>query len=130
MATVHLPLAPYLRGELAARAWSNARLADVVGVSRPTTSRWLNGKSVPEPIRCKQIAELFDLPTTDVLAMAGYLNEDEAPEPETPEERRRRRWLLSFRDLVADVPASMNGVQGILIEAMLDVLTLQLRRLK
>lgn len=123
-------LALWLRGEISAQHWTPKRLATELGVARPTASKWLNGRAVPEPAKCQDIAALFEISTLRVLAMAGHLRPVESPEPETPAESQRRHWLLRFRDLVADVDAQPNTVQAVVVESVLDQLSVLLSRLK
>lgn len=125
-----MDLAQWLRAELSARQWTADRLATELGVARPTVSKWTGGRTIPEVASCRRIARLFEIPTVQVLAMAGYLNEGEAPEPETPAERRRRHWLLRFKDLVATIDTDGDAVQAVLIDSLLDWLSALLNRFR
>jgi len=46
---------------------SQEALADAVGVSRQTVAKWESGESVPDVMRCDQMAALFDISLDDLL---------------------------------------------------------------
>ena len=47
--------------------WSQEDLAEKVGVSRQTLSKWETGESIPDIVRCKQLAEVFSVTLDDLV---------------------------------------------------------------
>lgn len=46
---------------------SQEDLAEKVGVSRQTLSKWETGESIPDIVRCKQLAEVFSVTLDDLV---------------------------------------------------------------
>ena len=46
---------------------SQEELADKVGVSRQTLSKWETGESLPDIVRCRQLAEVFRVTLDDLV---------------------------------------------------------------
>ena len=46
---------------------SQEALSDRIGVSRQTVAKWESGESVPDVMRCDQMAALFDISLDDLL---------------------------------------------------------------
>lgn len=50
-----------------------AQLAERVGVTQQTISRWENGEVIPPPKRLAKVAKALDLDLDQMLAYGGYL---------------------------------------------------------
>lgn len=61
--------------------WSQGDLARKLGVGQQTVSRWEAATAVPRPRTIKSIAEVLGLNARELLALAGYLTEEELPNP-------------------------------------------------
>ena len=48
------------------RCWSQADLAERVGVKNETISRWENGMNTPQPEQLKNLCEVFDKTPADL----------------------------------------------------------------
>ena len=46
---------------------SQEELAEKVGVSRQTLSKWETGESIPDIVRCKQLADVFTVTLDDLV---------------------------------------------------------------
>ena len=46
---------------------SQEELAEKVGVSRQTLSKWETGESIPDIVRCKQLADVFSVTLDDLV---------------------------------------------------------------
>jgi transcriptional regulator with XRE-family HTH domain len=46
-------------------------LGQLIGVSDSYIGKWLDGKSTPSRVKCKQIARVFDVPFVEVMQAAG-----------------------------------------------------------
>ena len=44
-------------------------LAEMLDVSRQTVAKWENGESMPDIMRCTQLADIFDVEMDDIAAM-------------------------------------------------------------
>lgn len=55
-------------------------LADTLGVSQQTVSRWETGLALPRPARVVQLADLLDLDSARLHRLAGYLPQQEQSE--------------------------------------------------
>lgn len=65
------------------RCWSQAELAEQVGVSNETVSRWENGVSKPQPYQLKKLCEVFDKTPEELGYLQGEqesIRTEEAPE--------------------------------------------------
>lgn len=77
----------YSRDGRRAVGWSNYQLSMILGVSRPSVSRWRNALLYPDIRTIKKIEKVFGWPAADqidLIPMAGY---DE-------------RWSLVFNKVV------------------------------
>jgi transcriptional regulator with XRE-family HTH domain len=52
---------------------SQKELADRLGVSQQTVSRWESGTAIPQPERLSALAKLLDMEEERLLGYAGYL---------------------------------------------------------
>lgn len=66
-------LGDVLRRRREERGWGQAEIADRLGVTQQTVSRWENGDSLPRPRRLLEIAELLGLDSSTLHRLAGYL---------------------------------------------------------
>ena len=53
------------------------QVAEQVGVSQQTVSRWEHGTALPRPARVVSLARLLDVDSGHLHRLAGYLPEDE-----------------------------------------------------
>lgn len=74
-----------------ARGWSQEDLAEQLGVSRQSVSKWESAASVPELDKIIQLARIFDV-TTDELLLD--VSPESAALPSIPESDRLRRVTL------------------------------------
>src|SRR5688572_19105349 len=88
----------WLTRELALRGSSGPKLAEALGVHRPTVYRWTSGRFRPEASRCKEIADYLGVEHDLVLGMAGYRTYDLTIEGAV------RRQVL---ELVAEIPETL-----------------------
>ncbi|MDQ3660759.1 MAG: helix-turn-helix transcriptional regulator [Actinomycetota bacterium] len=56
---------------------SQTELAERIGVSQQTVSRWEGGYSIPEPERVIALADVLDLEKESLLVYAGYIPLDD-----------------------------------------------------
>jgi transcriptional regulator with XRE-family HTH domain len=59
------------------RGLDQAELAEQLGVTQQSVSRWEHGKALPRPQRVRQLAELLGLDVGRLHRAAGYLPEEE-----------------------------------------------------
>jgi transcriptional regulator with XRE-family HTH domain len=52
------------------RKWTQARVADALGVDRGTISRWERGVILPSVDRLGQLSRLFEIPFADLFTVA------------------------------------------------------------
>jgi len=65
-----------------------SKLADDLGISPATVSRWLSGQDVPSPRSCQKLAEYSGIPEEKILSIVGHLlRVAEKPPVEWPEFR-------------------------------------------
>lgn len=58
---------PLIKSAMLQHGLNQSNLADTCGVSREAASRWMAGDSLPRPAKLKQLAEMLDLPVTELL---------------------------------------------------------------
>ncbi len=58
------------------KALSQSEVAEKLGISRQTLSKWENGKSCPDAMFVKKICELYHLSIDDLLENQPYENSD------------------------------------------------------
>src|SRR5260370_42131984 len=68
-----------LRAERIQHGWSQAKLAEALGVDARTVRRWERGQAIPFPYYRKQLLALFDL-TAEELGLPSDIDEDNATE--------------------------------------------------
>ena len=92
--------------------WSQDELAEKLGVSRQSVSKWESGKALPDSEKVLAIAQLFDVSTDFLLKddMEPVFEEAAEPQeaensdkPQEPEEKEKRK--LSWKKIVALVAA-------------------------
>ncbi|USE37931.1 helix-turn-helix domain-containing protein [Endozoicomonas sp. SCSIO W0465] len=70
---MYQPFAAALRAILRRNHWQDRRIAEEVGVSRSTISRWLNGKQELRNLQeLVDIAEALQVTTDELLGLAGH----------------------------------------------------------
>ena len=94
MDTSEPSLVSFLKDIMRRRNRLASQLAQDIGISHATVSRWLSGKDVPSPRSCQKLAEYSGVPLPKVLSLAGHLPEivEQAPVewPEFGEYTRRK----------------------------------------
>lgn len=97
----------WIEKELQLREWKPAVLADRSGITPTQVSRVLNGSRGAGPRFCNGIARAFGMPVSDVLALAGLV--DDMPRRGRVREARTvyevktdTHWLEVWRNLSAD----------------------------
>ena len=80
--------------------WSQDELAEKLGVSRQSVSKWESGKALPDSEKVLAIAQLFDVSTDFLLKddMEPVFEEAAEPQeiensdkPQEPEEKEKRK---------------------------------------
>lgn len=74
----------YLKTLLDRRHWSQTDLANRIGVSKGTVSRWITDERVPDTTSCDLLADAFLVPIDDVLIAAGHRPPDARFAPDDP----------------------------------------------
>ncbi|WP_163371093.1 helix-turn-helix domain-containing protein [Endozoicomonas acroporae] len=70
---MYQPFSTVLRAILRRNQWQDRRIAEEVGVSRSTISRWLSGKQEPRNLQeLVDIAEALQVSTDELLGLAGH----------------------------------------------------------
>lgn len=64
------------------RGYSQQALADMMGVSRQSVSKWETGESLPEVTKLPQLAALFGVTTDFLLSEDAPAEDGEVPKPE------------------------------------------------
>ncbi len=64
---------PFLKVLLERLKISSNRLAEILGVSQASVSRWLSGKDAPDIGSCEKIAEVSDESLYKILYIAGHI---------------------------------------------------------
>lgn len=62
----------YQEGKKEGRWGSVEDMAREKGFHTATLNRWMTGRRNPEPVYCLRLARAFDMPTRQVLEMAGH----------------------------------------------------------
>ena len=63
---------------------SQDALAEKLSVSRQTVSKWESGETVPDVLKCKELADIYDISMDELLAEKG----------EDPEEKRTGKYAF------------------------------------
>ncbi|MGB3330147.1 MAG: helix-turn-helix transcriptional regulator [Thermomicrobiales bacterium] len=88
----------WLTGLLRAQNIKASELARRLGVQRSQVSKWTTGRSVPDSLSCRLIADALDIDAAEVLFAAGHLD---APAVESGDPIRDR-----LHELVARIPSA------------------------
>ena len=56
-------------------------LAEKMGVSRQTIAKWENGESVPNVVKCNELAEIFDIELQSVASLFLNLKDQDSFKP-------------------------------------------------
>lgn len=88
------PLADVVRRRREELALGQAELAEKLGVSQQTVSRWEGGQALPRPRRVDELAEILRLDGVRLHRAAGYLPDAE-PAPVPQDEVGRLMVVLS-----------------------------------
>lgn len=64
------------------RGYSQQALADMMGVSRQSVSKWETGESLPEVTKLPQLAALFGVTTDFLLSEDAPVEDNDPPKPE------------------------------------------------
>jgi transcriptional regulator with XRE-family HTH domain len=67
-----------LRAERRRRGWSQAKLAEILGISTKTVRRWELGRAIPYPYYRKRLSALFGK-TTEQLGLSEKKSADPSP---------------------------------------------------
>jgi len=111
----------WLKPLVYAAGFGTNSFAQAVGVSSPSASAWMNGKSVPEERRCYAIASVLNVPVEEVLDQAGYpvpirpaiLDRPDAVEPPQPKFSIRALSPEEQAQFLAEVAEARKLLQGI-----------------
>lgn len=49
------------------KGWSSNDLAEILGVSQPTITRWENGSAIPDVNTLKKLSEIFNITVDDLI---------------------------------------------------------------
>jgi len=106
-----------------ARGWSQERLAEELGVSRQSVSKWESGAAMPDLNRLTQLSQLFDTSLDDLVSDRELPERSSAPETEEipmesdrePKAPPRVKWHK--KPLI--VLAALAALAGIVIIAVL-----------
>lgn len=98
----------WLDAEMRRRRLGVRQLANLVGVSGASVSRWMNGGAIPGSAQCLSIAKALNLDADLVLAVAGH-----RPDPERVESYHREVTLHEVERLLGSIgverPVSVLG---------------------
>ena len=111
-----------LRAERIQRGWSQAKLAEALGVDARTVRRWERGQAIPFPYYRKQLLALFNM-TAEELGLPSDIDEDNATEqashsvvqPTTPDTSASTSFLAD-----PAIPASTSFLADPAIPQTLD----------
>ena len=67
------PLTAFLKDIMRRRKRLPSQIADEIGVSHATVSRWLSGKDVPSTRSCIRLAEYSGMSLEKVLSVIGHM---------------------------------------------------------
>jgi transcriptional regulator with XRE-family HTH domain len=86
------PLITLLKEVMRRRKRLPSQLANDLGISHATVSRWLSGADIPNTRSCSKISEYSGVPVENILALAGHLpGVPRKPSEEWPEFREYAR---------------------------------------
>ena len=66
------------------KGYSLEYVAEKINVSRQTVSKWESGETVPDVLKCKELADIYDISMDELLAEKG----------EDPEEKRTGKYAF------------------------------------
>jgi transcriptional regulator with XRE-family HTH domain len=115
-------LADVIRDARNAQGWSQDKLAEESGTSRPTVQRYENGKTAdPEPAPLRAIFRSLGLDVRDIPIILGYVTEDEmkqagtrARQIDTPD---LQEVIAALQDPDVDLTAKQDMVEMIRLAA-------------
>lgn len=88
----------WLSEYLVASRMTGGELAERIGVSHATISRWKNGVQQPEPRLMRRLAQVTGVSELELLRLAGYTRE-QADDTRLPPEKERVIELLRAEDV-------------------------------
>ena len=92
MSKEDFPLVSFIKELMRRRKRLPSQLAQELGISHATVSRWLAGKDVPSTGSCRKLAVYSGVPLEKILSIAGHLPRvAETGPPEWPEFREYAR---------------------------------------
>lgn len=105
----------YLRKLRIERELSQEQLAEAMGLSRQSISKWEQGVSTPDIDNYMKLAEFYSMPV-DTLLKAGEVVDaakpaEEKPKEEKPKkEKKKRGWLFVSYPVIAVIAYAVIGV--------------------
>lgn len=66
------------------KGYSLEYVAEKINVSRQTVSKWESGDTVPDVLKCKELADIYDVSMDELLTEKG----------ENPEEKRTGKYMF------------------------------------
>ena len=73
MSTMDIPFVSFLKEVMRRRKRLPSQLAEDLGVSHATVSRWLSGDDIPNTSSCRKLAEYSGVPLEKILAVVGHI---------------------------------------------------------
>lgn len=98
------------------RGYSQQALADMMGVSRQSVSKWETGESLPEVTKLPQLAALFGVTTDFLLSEDAPAEDNDPPKPEKSAEveetvpEHHAESGASAADFVRAVPDAVDAI--------------------
>ena len=107
---IYAELARRLRGAVHEQGWTQAQLADALGVKQQAVSKWLSGTTRPKPATLEQLGSMLGLDIGELFRLAGYL--------EIVPTANGRRQPAAASGL--SIPSNLTPEERAVIEAVLD----------
>lgn len=111
-------LARRLRRAVEEQGWTQAQLADALGVQQQAVSKWLSGSTRPKPATLERLGSRLGLDIGELFRLAGYL--------EVAPTANGRRQPAAASGL--SIPANLTPGERAVIEAVLDGIRARRRR--
>jgi transcriptional regulator with XRE-family HTH domain len=73
MSAQEVPIVSFLKELMRRRKRLPSQLAESLGVSHTTVSRWLSGADIPSTHSCQTLAEYSGVPVEKIFSIAGHL---------------------------------------------------------
>ncbi len=73
MSTRDVPFVLFLKEVMRRRKRLPSQLAEDLGISHATISRWLSGNDIPNTSSCRRLAEYSGVPLEKVLSVVGHM---------------------------------------------------------